>query len=497
MFRTATAERTDHHSEFAFNKEQIIARMGEVAINSSELGINDPLTHLRQYTIRGEEALVGIREDIETDIAERLPKTPFVNHVDFKFTGDDFVSSKDRVSMNSMTKTNLQIFKTESASNPDLVIEFERAEIEAQEVTKLTDWFKKAPIGAYLIFESLPIGKQKIAISRIYQKTSEDNLEGCFVSLYNSSVGQFNKFREELCTSVPTCHTEKEILQNHYEFYEPKLTSSEKFIDFYVGVYDHLLQEQKGRQYNFGLEINKTKEKQNGLFKVRKQPKLTSIYLDTVKALASSKGKITPEIMKINEKLSLGYQFRENQDITVKLAHDIMSDVIKGITSVIDQADDKLLHDLGDSNTGQDANYAAMSHFGGQARAAGETYASNGCPEYGRNDTTESESANNTGIEYNAIYMAFNMWGRLDNFGQPKIGVCRIPNCPSHGKSEKYPEKALVGGCDVCVGCHKLFEKGQKPQRIYAEQEKIKKQKQAKNQKEIEEKRKIKSAEAA
>jgi hypothetical protein len=482
MFRTATAERISHHSD-ALSVEKT-AYLGRLAIKLEFLGINDPLTHLHQYIIRGEEALVGIKEDIETDIAERLPKTPFVNYVGFEFTGDDFVSSKDKVSMNSMTKTNLQIFETESANNPNLIGEFERAEIEAQEVTKLADWFKKAPVGAYLIFESLPIGEQKFAISRIYQKTSDENLEGCFVSLYSSSVGQFNKSREALCASVPICQTEKEILQNHYEFYEPKLTSSEKFIDFYIGVYDHLLQEQKGRQYSFGLERDKTKEKQNGLFKVRKQPKLTSIYLDTIKALASSKGKVTPEMMQINDKLSLGYQFKDNQDITVEMAHNIMSDVIKGITSVIDRADSDLLNDLGNYTTGQDANYAAISHFGEQARAAGETYASNGCPEYGRSSTTESESANDTGFEYNAIYQAFNIREKLDNFGKPKIGVCRIPNCPSRGNLNWLPDKTLVGGCDVCVCCHKLFGKGKKPQKIYTEQEKINKQKK------IEEKRK-------
>ena len=229
-----------------------------------------------------------------------------------------------------------------------------------------------------------------------------------------------------------------------------------------------MLQEQKGRQYSFGLERNKTEEKQNGLFKVRKQPKLTSIYLDTVKALVSSKGKITPKIMQINEKLSLGYQFKNNQDITVEVARDIMSDVIKGIASVIDRADSELLNDLGNYATGRDTSYAAVSHFGEQARTAGETYASNGCPEYGRSSTTESESANDTGFEYNAICQAFNIREKLDNFGKPKIGVCRINNCPSRGDLSWLPDKTLVGGCDICVCCHKILGKGKSPEKIYA-----------------------------
>lgn len=473
MVQAATAERIAHHSDNLSLEKT--AYLGRLAIRSEFLGINDPLTHLHQYIVRGEEALIGIKEDIETDIAERLPKTPFVNYVGFEFTGDDFVSSKDRVSMNSMTDTNLQIFKSESAIDQNLIAEFERAEVEAQEVTKLVAWFKNAPIGANLVFESLPIGEQKFAISRIYQKIDDKRLEGCFVSLYNSSVGQFNKFREGLGISDSTCHTENEILQNNYEFYEPKLTPPEKFIDFYVGVYDHLLQEQKGKQYSFGLETNKTREKQNGLFKVRKQPKLTSIYIDTIKALASSNGKITPELAQINEKLSLGYKFNNGHDITVEMAHNIMSDVILGITSVIDRADDKLLNDLVNSNTGQDANYAAISHFGEQARASGETYASNGCPEYGRSSANESDSANDANLEYDTIYQAFNTREKLDNFGKPKIGVCRIPNCPSRGDLSWLPDKTLVGGCDICVCCHKLFGKGKKPQKIYTEQEKARK----------------------
>jgi len=443
--------------------------MGEVAINASELGINDPLSHLGQLITRGEEAIIGIKEDLETDIAERLTETPFVNYVSFEFTSDDFVSAKDKVSMKSMTEKNLQIFAAESAKNPNLRDEFERAEIEAHEVAKLVAWFKNAPIGANLVFESLPIGEeQTFAISRIYQKNNERHLEGCFVSLYSSSVGQFNKFRETLCADMPACLNEKAMLQNNYEFYEPALTTPDKFIDFYVGVYDRLLQEQTGKLYSFGLETDETKEIQNGLLKVREQPQQTAIYLDTIKALASSNGKITPEIMQINNSLNLGYQFKINQGITINMARNFISDVRFNIVSVIDKAPKELLNNLADSKTGQDANFAAASHFGEQARTAGETYASNGCPEYGRSSTTESESANDTGFEYNAICQAFNIREKLDNFGKPKIGVCRINNCPSRGDLSWLPDKTLVGGCDICVCCHKILGKGKSPEKIYA-----------------------------
>lgn len=466
MLQTLTPETINQQSEIISPEK--VARLGRLAIESEFLGINDPLTHLHQYLKKGEVALIGIKEDLETDIAERLPKTPFVNYVGFEFTGDDFVSLKDKVSMNSMTETNLRIFKSESAKNPDLIEEFERAEVEAKEATKLATWFKNAPTGAYLIFESLPISEQKIAISRIYQKASNGKLQGCFVSLYNSSVGQFNELRKILgADDVSTCQTEKEILQNCYEFYEPDLTAPSEFIDFYVGAYDYLLKEQQGEQYSFGLKKDKSKEKQNGLLKVRSQPRLTSIYLDTVKALASSQGVVTPELIQINDSLGIGYQLRKNQIITVEMAQSIMSEVILGITSVIDKANDKLLNDLEHSDTNQETNYAAVSHYGEQAKISGETYASNGCPEYGRSNSTEPSADMN--LEYNAICRAFNIREKLDNFGKPKTGVCRILNCPSRGSLGWLPNKTLVGGCDICVCCHKLLGKGKSPKIIYAE----------------------------
>lgn len=445
-----------------------VVYMGRLALKAEYLGINDPLTHLYQYLEKGEAALVGIKEDIETDIAERLPKTPFVNYVGFEFTGDDFVSLKDKVSMDSMTRTNLQIFETAAASSPKMMEEFIRAETEAQEVTKLTAWFKNAPVGAYLIFESLPIGEQKIAIARIYQKASNNLLEGCFVSLYSSSVEQFNRLREKLGTTTATGTTEKEVLQNNYEFYSPDLTQPDKFIDHYVATYDQLLQEQQSKPYSFGLEQDKPAEKQNGLLKVRSQPKLTAIYLDIIKTLAASQGVVTPELIQMTDKLGTSQPLKEGQSILQEMAHDIMSEVILSIASVIDKADSKLLGDLEHSDSRQGANYAALSHFGGEAKAAGEAYASNNCPEYSmsNNATVTSDAIS----ESAAIQRAFGIQKTPDNFGTPKIGVCRILNCPTRGELSWWSDKTLVGGCDICVGCHKIFEKGKSPKNIYEDE---------------------------
>lgn len=467
--QTLTPETISRHPEI-INRERVVYRLGQLAIEREHLGINDPLTHLCQYIEKGESALIGIKEDLETGIAERLPETPFVNYVGFEFTGDDFVSLKDRISMNSMTKTNLQIFEDESSKNPDLKDEFERAKTEAQEANKLAVWFKDAPIGAYMIFESLPIGEQEFAISRIYQKVSDDRLEGCFVSLYSSSIEQFNDLREALGLDMPAGQTEKEILQNHFEFYEPNLTAPGDFIDFYVDTYDYLLQKRDGEQYSFGLEADKKQVKKNGLKKTRNQSKLISIYLDTIKALASSGGLVTPELMHINKNLDMGYRFKQGQFMSKEIIHDMMSDVILGITSVIDRANEKVLNDLEHSDSGQEANFAAVSFYKGQAKEEGETYTSNGCPEYSRSNPSES-SNDDTNLEYDAMLRAFNVRDKLDDFGKPKIGTCRILNCPSRGNLGWMPDKTLVGGCDICVCCHKLFKKGKSPKTIYTDRE--------------------------
>ena len=442
-----------------------VVYMGRLALRAEYLGINDPLTHLYQYLEKGDAAVSGIKEDFETGIAERLPETPFVNYVGFEFTGDDFVSLKDNVSMDSMTHTNLQIIETAAASSPKMREEFIRAKTEAQEVTKLTAWFKNAPVGAYLIFESLPIGEQKIAFARIYQKASSELLEGCFVSLYNSSVGQFNQLRGKLGSDVATGSTEKEVLQNNYEFYSPDLTQPDKFVDHYVATYDQLLQGQQDKHYSFGLEKGKGTEKQNGLLKVRNQPKLTAIYLDTVKTLAASQGVVTPELIRITDNLGTNHPLKEGQSISKEMAHDIMSEVILSVASVIDKADSKLLGDLEHSDSGQGANFAALSHFGGEAKAAGEAYASNGCPEYGVSNNTTA--ASDVTAESAAIRKAFGIQKTPDNFGIPKIGVCRILNCPTRGELSWWSDKTLVGGCDICVSCHEIFGKGKSPKNIY------------------------------
>jgi hypothetical protein len=66
MQQELTLETIHQHPETVWSSEQV-AHLGRIAIQSERLGINDPLTHLNQYLEKGEPALVGIKEDLETD----------------------------------------------------------------------------------------------------------------------------------------------------------------------------------------------------------------------------------------------------------------------------------------------------------------------------------------------------------------------------------------------------------------------------------------------
>jgi hypothetical protein len=478
----------DAKTEHKFESRQqsgVVNRMAFRAIRSNEkfygsterLGINDPLTHLFQYLERGDDALVGIIEDIETDIAERLPKMPFVNYVGFEFTGDDFVSAKDRVSMKKMTENNFKILRSEQCL-PD---EIARAEVEAEEVDRLSSWFKAAKDGEFLVFESLPIGKQTVAVSRIYQKTGENSLNGGFVSLYNPSVEMFNDFRKQNRAGKSDCRTELEVLENHYECsIDTKSMPMDQFIEQYVVAYDELQDKKCGKKHRFGLVVDDETVIYNGLEKVRQQPKLTSVYIDAIQSLAIGGGRVSDELICISQKLGLGLNLDRGDTVSARTARTILSGVIRGITSVIDRAGVDLLSDIEQSDSGPSVGYAVVSHYGSEARDEGVSYDSEACPE--------SSFASHAGLsggnrsESDILQNIFNPFDFPPNFGDRKLAMCRTRNCPTRKKP-----LVTVGGCGFCVKCHHLLEEKDKPERYYDEKWKEEIAKEIKRKKEEEE----------
>lgn len=431
--------------------------LGHLALGHEQLGINDPKTYLHMYLEHEEEAMTAIKEDLAGDIAERLPDDPFINKVQFEFTGSDFLSVKDQVSMKRMTAVNEQIVREEAVKNGELSEELTRSSLEAAEPYVIEEWFWQAPIGSYLIFEALPIGEQEFAIPRIFKKTSDHVLEGYFLSLHNPSVSAFNELRQQMGVDARPGRDPLEILANYY--HQPP---DETFVDRYIQTYDELLQAKDPlhREHAYGLPDKNRDEIRNGV-ELARNPELSAIYEDMLKALAGSKGIATPAIMDIIQSLKLKIDIKPEERLTLDKVGDLMEKVIVSIASVIDQASPEILEGLNQPGTYSGTAYSAAAHYGRQAEASGQAYGSGGCPSIARGETQAGQAK---GAEAAASVQAYTAKGRrLDSFGRPKMGVCRTSNCTSRGESIFWPSKTLVGGCDLCVDCHIYFKNKKNP----------------------------------
>lgn len=431
--------------------------LGHIAIGHEHLGINDPKTHLHMYLERGEEAMSAIEEDLVADIAERLPEDPFRKRVDFEFTGTDFVSRIDRVSLKAMTAENERIFREEAVKNKELSQEYARAKIEMAEAHKLPEWFKEAEIGSYMVFDALPIGEQEYAIPRIFRKKSPTELEGHFLSLHNASVEVSNKQRHRLGVQIQPSSTVLELLANNYEF-----PSDPDFINRYIDTYDEIQKENdpQGRDFAYGLAGLTRGEVRNGA-EVANNPSLITIYKKTVKELASSSGIATPGLMRIIKNLKIDTDIYSGERLTLDKVGELMEKVIAGIAATVDNASTEILEGLNQRDTYSGAAMDAVGHFGGQATSNGQSYGSRGCPSA---DRTTQQNGQAKGNEAASLAQAYRLNGVvLEDFGKPKWGVCRTANCISRGESIFWPSKTLVGGCDLCVDCHIYYKKGKDP----------------------------------
>lgn len=452
--------------------------LGRIAVKLEHLGINDPLSHLVQYLENGENTLPGIKEDLETDIAERLPDTPFVSRVMFEFLENDFVSSVGKVSMKDMTQNNLNILAEVSRLDNDLVQEYERALIEAKEPEKLKEWFLTAQIGSFIIFESLPIGKQKIAVSRIYRKIDDYNIEGSFLSLYQPSVRQFNKLRRQIGRGNDNCQTEIDTLVNHYEFFSSTFRDSDDFVEYYRYIYDHILsQDQGGVDFRFGLAEGDIDAKSlNGIDIVRSQSSLTEVYFDALRTISKSNGKINYEMIDLAEKLNLNLNLKEGDTISMELARDFLQQIIISITRAIHRANEEVVSDLSSPNTDKSTSYAVISYYNQTSGDSDTSYANSVCPTYNRDNINNDDAGDAKTSEYNILTRSFNIYKNLDNFGTPRLGVCIIKGCPSRGSIEWLPSRTIVGGCSICANCHKILNTGKSPEKIY-QKDKLKRNK--------------------
>jgi hypothetical protein len=405
---------------------------------------------------KGDEALECIKE-VDTDIAERLPNVPFVNYVDFDPQANDFISKKDKVSMVEMTDNNLRILQLESMYDGNLVPEYERAKVEVEEVKKLVEWFKSARVGSYLLFESLPIGKQKVAVTRIYQKGTDGCLKGCFLSLYNSNINRLNGLRRKIgVAGHDDLASELDILKNGYQFYDERLIDASEFVDFYVDAYDELMLEQSGKTHRFGIQVNNASRVENGIEKVQSHPELVANYISVLTAMRDSDGTFSQDLFDICKKFGIGKNLLVGQEMKTPTYRLILKDLIRYMTSTIDRGETVSGGSDGASGVGQSYEYESLA-----------------CAEIDiglRSNGAESGSVGSynrlTSFEQKAVLWAYGVFEDLPNFGIPKIDRCKTKNCPSH----KEIKVCVVGGCGFCKDCHKILKNGD-PERFYAKQE--------------------------
>lgn len=445
--------RNEFSGERATSREKINRKLGEIAISREMLGINDPLSHLYRYLSDGANAIIGIKEDLRTDIAERLPKAVFLNKVDFNYHDGDFVSAKDKMSMKDMTETNLKILTQESKKRPELLREKNRAELEVDEIHILESWFKNAAIGSYLVFESLPIGNQTIAVPRIYQKNGHNELSGSFISLHNPNIATFNKLRCSMGV-FSDCRSEEDFLLNYYEI-QPDVD----FIEGYVNAYDAIVgsDSDDGTMRYFGL---KKGEYNNNQEKVDKCQRLLNPYIDLIELLGECDGRANKAIIDFCNKLNLGINLAKNQTITSDLARKILKSALNATVSAYDRLSDTELAEMT-----FDTGYDAVADYGSEARSVGAVYESSSCPEYNSSYVTEFTDGNSAN-ESLLLFGFFNIFEPLKDFGKPKYDFCRIKGCPNHNRI------TTVGGCEICVECHKMFADGKSPDKHYEEERK-------------------------
>ncbi|MDK2899337.1 MAG: hypothetical protein PWQ10_524 [Patescibacteria group bacterium] len=480
-------ESTGYTPETIRNNEEDRWRieLGSLAIEKCQLGVNDELTHLCAYIRNGEESLNGIREDAKTDFSERIKNKNeknlyILNKLKFEFNNktDDFISVNDKVSMKSMTKNNFEAMKKISLKgDPQYFMEIARAKAEIEEVDKLAKWFKNAPIGSNLVFESLPIGvTEKYAFTRIYQKIDNSSIEGCFVSLHNSSIDQFNDLRKELGVNAEN-ENEIDILQNCYQINKPELKNSDETIRFYVDNYDQLLFKKNNKAYSFGIEQDDEIETYNSLEKVEKAMSKVDIYIDAIKSIADSNGIVTPEIISLDKDFGKKDQepMKLREKLSVKSIKDLLNNIIFSIASSITNSS---IEELEACELNKQSNRKIVSNHGNTSRANGESYEGGGCPTFeNNNNTTESSDSD-------MISTAFRLVGEIHD------GVCRIKGCPSGGRTVR------VGGCSICMHCHALFQQGKNPEQVYKQQKEDKEKEESKAKK-IQDERESKSRKLA
>jgi len=355
-------------------------RIGERAIWAAgvfkhELGVNDPMTHLDQYLDFGEAAMASIDEDFIADCAERLLKPRLINNVWFDRAGSDFVSRENKFSMRAMTSTTEYKF---AGNAIDLQL-YQRAKIESKEVSRLNNWFDAAQPGEMFIVESMPLGRERYTVVRVYEKVDETQLVENIVTLHNSTIGIFNSLHDWLGAEVPDSQTPLELLDNMYSYRPSPDQNAGSFLQTYVDSYDSILATQNpGLEYSFGLTASERLRQGDDMSMVRSQVALRSIYTDCVRTLGDSGGRVSSELIRFNNNLKFGFNLAENSVISTHLARQFLDSSLQYVVATMNRASASKLQQLALSND-KLAAVESAGYYGGEAASAGERY-EGACP---------------------------------------------------------------------------------------------------------------------
>lgn len=404
-----------------------------------ELGVNDPLTHLEQYLENGEAAMNSIDEDLITDCAERIEKPRFINPVQFDKIGNDFISRESKFSMRSMTAKTEHKF----AGNATDIRLHKRAKMESEEVNRLNNWFDGAEADDAYIVESMPItDNETYTIVRIYQKVSTNVLIEHIVTLHNSSVDIFNELHYQLGANVPESQTPLELLNKMYTHRPPKSGNFSNFLDQYVATYDSILTGRNpGKDFNFGLEGSQRPDSGDDMAMVRRQTALRSIYLDSIRALGTSGGDVTPQILNINKKLNLGMSLEQGSVISASLARNLLDSSLQYIAATLNRAPEVTLNML--ALTGSRASaIESAGYYGGEAKANGIRF-EGACPS-GPGSAAAQEAA------------------ALAHGHRITKDPTKCVTCPECRKTVDLPKNLLKKNIYHCVECKATYKNGQK-----------------------------------
>lgn len=404
-----------------------------------ELGVNDPLTHLEQYLENGEAAMNSIEEDLITDCAERIEKPRFINSVQFDKVGNDFISRESKFSMRSMTAKTEYKF----AGNAADIRLYKRAKIESEEVDRLNNWFDGAEADDAYIVESMPITENETYTTvRIYQKVSAHVLIEHIITLHNSSVDVFSELHHQLGANIPESQTPLGLLDKMYAHCPPESDSFSDFLDQYVATYDGILTgRNSGKEFNFGLERSERPDSGDDMAMVRRQTALCSVYLDCVRALGTSGGYVTPQILDINKNLNLGMGLDEGSVISAPLARNLLDSSLQYIAATLNRAPEATLSML--ASIGDKASaIESAGYYGGEARANGVRY-EGGCPS-GPGSAAAQEAA------------------ALAHGHRINKDPTKCVTCPECRKTVDLPKNLFKKNIYHCVECKATYKNGEK-----------------------------------